>query len=90
MLSQVVNLPSASSGSELERAREMIEEKEKELARKRMIDKELLKIMKYYPYAEINEEEEPWTIEITDFDKECRLYLLFFYDKLSLDTQKRL
>lgn len=87
---RTVLLPSELNSVELTRARETIKEQEKELERERMIDRELLRFIRDYPYVEINEEEVPWTIDITDVDTESLQTLILLYGYLDIDTQKHL
>jgi len=87
---RTVYLPSKSNSYELTRARETIEEQEKELGRERMIDRELLRFIRYYPYVEVNEDEVPWTIDITDVDTESLQTLILLYGYLDINTQKHL
>jgi hypothetical protein len=87
---RTVYIPSESNSYELTHARETIEKQEKELERERMIDRELLRFIRYYPYVEINEDEVPWTIEITDVDTESFQPLILLYDRLDINIQKHL
>jgi hypothetical protein len=86
---RTVYIPIESS-YELTHARETIEEQKKEFERERMIDRELLRLIQSYPYVEINEDEIPWTIEITDVDTESLPTLILLYDGLDLNIQKHL
>jgi hypothetical protein len=58
---RTVYVPYESNNYELTRAHETIEEQKKELEHERIIDRELLRFIKYYPHIKINEDEAPWT-----------------------------
>jgi len=68
---QATHARSASSSAQMAQARETIEQQRKELALVRMIDRELVRFVKYYPHVKIYEGELPWSIEILDIDEEC-------------------
>jgi hypothetical protein len=87
---RTVYIPSESNGYELTRARDIIEKKEKELELERRIDKVLLRFIRYFPNVEINEDEVPWTINITDVDFESLETLILLYGNLDTVTQKHL
>ena len=87
---RTVYMPSESNSYELTHARETIEKQEKELELERMIDRELLRFIKYYPDVEINENVVPWTIDVTDIDTESLQTLILLYDRLDIVTQKHL
>ena len=81
---------SASSGAQMAQARETIEQQKKAFALERLINSELVKFVKYYPYVEINENELPWSIEITDIDEECLLVLITLFKTFNYDERKTL
>jgi hypothetical protein len=87
---KVIYVRSRSRDAELERALKTIEEQEKEITIKEMIDTVLHKFIKYYPFVQINEDEDPWTITINYYDEECFKKLYVLYRPLKLDMQKRL
>jgi hypothetical protein len=87
---RTVYIPSESNSYELNHARETIEKKEKELELERMIDRVLLSFIRSYPYVKINEDEVPWTINVTDIDLESLETLILLYGSLDIVTQKHL
>jgi hypothetical protein len=87
---RTVYIPSESNRIELNHARETIEKKEKELELERKIDKVLLSFIRYYPYVKKNEDEVPWTINVTDIDLESLETLILLYGSLDIVTQKHL
>jgi hypothetical protein len=83
-------VPSKSSGAEITQARETIQKQEKEFELERMIDRELLRFVMHYPYVDINVDETPWTLDVTDVDEESLPVLIVLFGGLNSDTQKRL
>jgi len=79
-----------SNDIEISQLRDSIEKKENEWAQERMIDRELLKFIIYHPYVEINWNDEPWTIELTNIDVTCIGTFIILYSSLKNSTQKQL
>jgi len=55
-----------------------------------MIDRELVRFVKYYPHVKIYEGELPWSIEILDIDEECLPLLNALFRTFNHDERKTL